>query len=40
MREYENNSNTNSENSENDTALSIVTLIINSPHRKLLCVIY
>ena len=29
MREYENNSSTNNENSENDTALSIETLIIN-----------
>ena len=29
MREYENNSSTNNENSENDTALSIATLIIN-----------
>ena len=29
MREYENNSSTNNENSENDTALSIGTLIIN-----------
>ena len=29
MREYENNSSTNNDNSENDTALSIATLIIN-----------
>ena len=29
MREYENNSSTNNKNSENDTALSIETLIIN-----------
>ena len=28
MREYENNSSTNNDNSENDTALSIATLII------------
>ena len=27
MREYENNSSTNNDNSENDTALSIATLI-------------
>ena len=29
MREYENNSSTNNDNSENDSALSIATLIIN-----------
>ena len=29
MREYENNSSTNNDNSETDTALSIATLIIN-----------
>ena len=29
MREYENNSSSNNDNSENDTALSIATLIIN-----------
>ena len=29
MREYENNSSTNNDNSENDTALSIGTFIIN-----------
>ena len=29
MTEYENNSSTNNDNSETDTALSIATLIIN-----------
>ena len=50
MREYENNSSSNNDNSENDTALSIATFIINlhtSFHlenfrliEKKLCVIY
>ena len=29
MREYQNNSSTNNDNSENDTTLSMATLIIN-----------
>ena len=42
MREYENNSSTNNDNSENDTALSIGTLIKNlltSFHLENLCLV-